>query len=61
MEEACKIVEEYADKKVKIAVDDAVKDTLIDVAKNLILAGLSDEQIAMSTKLSPEEINALRK
>lgn len=61
MEEACKIVEEYADKKVKIAVDDAVKDTLIDVAKNLILSGLSDEQIAMSTKLSPEEIKALRK
>lgn len=61
MEEVCAIVEEYADKKVKIAVDDAVKDTLIDVAKKLILAGLSDEQIAMSTKLSLEEIKALRK
>ena len=41
--------------------EEASKEAKIDVAKNLIKIGLTNEQIIEATKISIEEINKLRK
>lgn len=52
----CNSVEELAN----IYAKEQINDALIDVAKNLIIQGLSDEQIALATGLTPEAVHNLR-
>lgn len=52
----CNSVEELAN----IYAKEQINDALIDVAKNLIIQGLSDEQIALATGLTPEAVHDLR-
>lgn len=52
----CNSVEELAN----IYAKEQINDTLIDIAKNGIKQGLTDEQIASLTGLTPETVHDLR-
>ena len=45
----------------KSGIEQGSKETAIDIAKNLIKIGLTNEQIIETTKLSNAEIDKLRK
>ena len=55
--EVCTLVEEFAEKRA----EDRAKEKVIDVAKELISLGISNDVIVKATHLTEEEVEALRK